>query len=678
MSAFFLTIVNMSISAGWLVLAVLLLRLILKKAPKWVSVLLWGFVAVRLICPFSIESILSLIPSAETISPGIMMDPTPQIHTGIGPLNSVINPIVSESFTPAPGASMNPLQVWIPLAAVVWIIGITVMLIYTAVSYILLRRRVAAAVLLRDNIYQSENVDSPFVLGVIVPKIYLPFQMASQDMEHVIAHEVSHIRRNDHWWKPFGFLLLTIHWFNPLMWLGYILLCRDIELACDEKVIKEMDNENRADYTQALVSCSVNRRSIAACPLAFGEIGVKERVKSVMNYKKPAFWIILASIIACAIVAVCFLTNPKEQPPLPNIHDKTYAVEEITYEGGVFGFSMRASDHLPFFKIDENRNLFSQKVLTKDGVWTQLGKLEELDLNVWNFDMLFFDHGDWEGEASAGSIRKNTAKAWHLTYKQEFLCYVLQQKNGDIYLAYGYHNMGVGDVLYTRIRWLFKLAEGAPDTSALTARSGDSAVPLLSFPAQTAIADIAASVQWLEVDSIEDWQDPFSFWRGDEEIVGTYCIYDATMRPVDKIGLFDHSAFSYIIQEPNPIRRFVVTVSLPSDSDTEIYAFGFAYDGTMTLEDVLALAEKTEDLTFGDFSGFVGKVGMGGSGAIMGEYYIDSNFRLSLRSDPFVHARLHCDACARSINIQKGDVKAFIEAHSHSVADSAVPDRNAE
>ena len=325
MSEFFLKVVNMSISASWLVLAVLLLRLVLKKAPKWVSVLLWGFVAIRLICPFSIESMLSLIPSAETISPEIMMDPTPEIHTGIHSLNSVINPVVSNAFAPDPLVSMNPLQLWIPLAAVAWIAGIAAMLIYTAVSYILLRRKVATAVLLRDNIFQSENVDSPFVLGIVGPKIYLPFRMDGKNLEHVIAHEKSHIRRRDHWWKPLGFVLLALHWFNPLMWLGYILLCRDIELACDEKVIKEMDNESKADYTQALVACSVDRRSIAACPLAFGEVGVKARVKSVMNYKKPAFWIIAAAIITCVAVAVCFLTNPLASPALEMNGNNTIA-----------------------------------------------------------------------------------------------------------------------------------------------------------------------------------------------------------------------------------------------------------------------------------------------------------------------------------------------------------------
>ena len=310
MSELFLKIVNMSISASWVVIAVLALRFCLKKAPKWVNVLLWGIVAARMVFPFSIESVLSLIPSAETISPTIMMEQSPSVQTGVPALNHVINPVISGSFTPAPGASANPLQIWIPVLAGIWLFGIAALFLYSAVSYWRLRRKVCEAVILRGNIYQSEKVCSPFVLGIIRPKIYLPYHMDSREMGHVIAHEQTHICRRDHWWKPLGFLLLTIHWFNPLMWLSYVLLCRDIELACDEKVIGEMGNEQRADYTQALVTCSVGRRVIAACPLAFGEIGVKERVKSVMNYKKPAFWIVLASVIVCAVIAVCFLTNP--------------------------------------------------------------------------------------------------------------------------------------------------------------------------------------------------------------------------------------------------------------------------------------------------------------------------------------------------------------------------------
>lgn len=311
MSELFLKIVNMSISAGWVVLAVLILRLLLRKAPKWITVLMWGIVAVRLVCPFTIESVLSLIPSTETVSHDIMMDPTPTVQTGVPVINNSVNPIITETLAPASGDSVNPLQIWIPILSAVWLAGVTVLLVYTLISYIRLRLRVRTAVSLRDNVYESENISSPFVLGVIRPRIYLPFNISVNDAEHVIAHEQAHIRRKDHLWKPIGFLLLTVHWFNPLVWLGYVLLCRDIELACDEKVVKTLDFEQRADYSQALLNCSVNRRMIAACPLAFGEVGVKDRVKSVLNYKKPAFWIIIIAIIASVIVAVCFLTDPK-------------------------------------------------------------------------------------------------------------------------------------------------------------------------------------------------------------------------------------------------------------------------------------------------------------------------------------------------------------------------------
>ena len=295
MSALFLTILHMSVCASWLVLAVLLLRLCLRRAPKWFNVLLWGIVAVRLVFPFSVESPLSLLPRTEAIRPAAIA-----VQTQPAQISSAA----------AAGGSAAPAQSWLSILAWVWLTGAAALLLYTMVSTLRLRHRVREAVRLRGNIYQSERIDSPFVLGTIRPRIYLPYRMDSRDRQHVIAHEQAHLRRGDHLWKPLGFLLLTIHWFNPVMWLSYVLLCRDIELACDETVIRELGCEQRADYMQALVSCSVNRRRIAACPLAFGEIGVKERVKSVMNYKKPTFWIILVAVIACIVLAVCFLTDP--------------------------------------------------------------------------------------------------------------------------------------------------------------------------------------------------------------------------------------------------------------------------------------------------------------------------------------------------------------------------------
>lgn len=312
MEAIFLKILNMSITASWLVLAIVILRLILKKAPKAISVFMWALVGVRLICPFSFESILSLIPSSETVPQDIIYSEAPAIHSGVPIFNSTVNPIISENLAPEVGASVNPMQIIAFVASVVWIVGIVAMLLYTVISYFRIHRKVREAVPYQDNIWLCDHIDTPFILGVIRPRIYLPSNMNEQDIEYVIAHEKAHLKRHDHWWKPLGFLLLTVYWFNPILWIAYILLCKDIELACDEKVIKDMGTEIKKPYSEALINCSVPRKMISACPLAFGEVGVKGRVKSVLNYKKPAFWIIVVAVVASIVVAVCFLTNPKQ------------------------------------------------------------------------------------------------------------------------------------------------------------------------------------------------------------------------------------------------------------------------------------------------------------------------------------------------------------------------------
>lgn len=313
MTELFLHVVNGSISASWLVLAVLLARLVLKRAPKWAHVLLWGIVGVRLIFPFSLESALSLIPSAETISPTILTDATPRVYTGFPNLNQSINPVLTQATASAPDAAPNLLEIWLPVLAVLWFFGMAGLLGWSAVSYLRLRRRVSTAVRLEDNLYQSDTVLSPFVLGLMHPRIYLPFCLDQDTMHHVVAHERAHIQRRDHWWKPLGFVLLSVYWFNPLLWLAYLLLCRDIELACDEKVVRGMEPQQRADYSQALLSCSVRHPTIAACPLAFGEVGVKQRVKSVLRYQRPTVLAVAASVVVCVLVGVFFLTDP----PIP-------------------------------------------------------------------------------------------------------------------------------------------------------------------------------------------------------------------------------------------------------------------------------------------------------------------------------------------------------------------------
>lgn len=309
----FLKLVNLSISASWLILAVLVLRVVLKKAPKWVMPLLWGVVALRLVCLFSIESALSLIPSAETIPSEIVTETREPVLYEQATLDIVTNPTLPSAAEVPVGVSRQQAQVDFNIYSVLWLAGMAALLVHALVSAGKLKRKLATAILLRDNIYESEFVDSPFVFGVVKPNIYLPMHMDEGTAAYVIAHEHAHLARRDHWWKVLGYLVLALHWFNPLVWVAYILFCRDIELACDEKVVKGLDGAARADYSQALLSCAAPGRAVAACPLAFGEGNIKTRVKSALHYKKPAFWVAAAAVLAVVIVAVCFLTNPRSE-----------------------------------------------------------------------------------------------------------------------------------------------------------------------------------------------------------------------------------------------------------------------------------------------------------------------------------------------------------------------------
>ena len=314
MAAVFLKLLNLSISASWLVLAVLVLRLISKRSPKWVNVLLWGIVALRLVLPFSIESALSLIPSAETVSPAaVQFAPAPTITSGVSVIDNAVNPSLSEHFAAVPTASVNPLYVWTEIAGWVWLIGLGAMLLYALVSYLRLRRRVSVSLPIQDHIYLCDAISSPFILGVVKPRIYLPSGLDEVQRQNVLSHERAHLARRDHWWKPLGFALLAVYWFNPVLWLAYALLCRDIELACDERVIRTMDESAVKTYSTVLLACSMPRKAVITCPLAFGEVGVKERVRNALHYKKPAFWVVAASVAVCVVVAVCFLTDPEHE-----------------------------------------------------------------------------------------------------------------------------------------------------------------------------------------------------------------------------------------------------------------------------------------------------------------------------------------------------------------------------
>ena len=338
MAAVFLKLLNLSISASWLVLAVLVLRLGSKRSPKWMNVLLWGIVALRLVLPFSVESALSLIPSAETVSPAaVQFDPAPTITSGVSVIDNAVNPSLSEHFSAVPTASVNPLYVWTEIAGWVWLIGLGAMLLYALVSYLRLRRRVSVSLPIQDHIYLCDAISSPFILGVVKPHIYLPSGLDEVQRQNVLSHERAHLARRDHWWKPLGFALLAVYWFNPVLWLAYALLCRDIELACDERVIRTMDESAVKTYSTVLLACSMLRKAAITCPLAFGEVGVKERVKNALHYKKPAFRVVAASVAVCVVVAVCFLTNPPtdtDAAGLIGFHRERVTYADVTDENG--------------------------------------------------------------------------------------------------------------------------------------------------------------------------------------------------------------------------------------------------------------------------------------------------------------------------------------------------------
>ena len=388
MSKLFLHLLNISITAGWIVLIVVLLRFVLKKAPKWTRVLLWGLVALRLLLPVSIESVTSLVPSAETVKvETVAYTPSAQpaapapapvarerivIETGFPAINNAVNPTVEQAAKQA-----DTVAVIKTVAGWVWLAGAAAMLLYAAISYLRLRLRVRASVRFEKGAYVCDEIQSPFILGLLLPKIYLPSGMDDTTKQYVLAHERSHLKRFDHIWKPLGFLLLAVYWFNPLLWLAYILLCRDIELACDEKVVKEYGAEAKAAYSEALLKSSVSRRSIAACPLAFGEVGVKSRVKSILNYKKPAFWIILVAVLAGIVTAVCFLTVPKR--------DKTAEADAEPMSGENMKVACILAETGAFGETNINENM-----------WTGLSAFAEA--HNWTYDNQYFYEAPFDDE----------------------------------------------------------------------------------------------------------------------------------------------------------------------------------------------------------------------------------------------------------------------------------------
>lgn len=401
MGDIFIKILNMSISASWMILAVILIRLVMKKAPKWSICLLWGIVAMRLVIPFSLESIYSLIPSNEVIPENITEAVNPHINSGIVYVDAAINPVMQANLSPQIGNSANPMQIVVYIASLIWCVGVSICLLYALISYVVLRMKVRVSKKVMDNVYACDEVKSPFILGVFRPVIYIPSGMDSKTLDYVTDHEKAHLKRGDHFWKPLGFIILSVYWFNPLCWVAYILLCRDIEYACDEKVIRDKDKEYTNSYSQALLDCNAHRKIIAACPLAFGETGVKSRIKNVLNYKKPAFWVIMVAVIACIVVAVCFLTNPKRKENKSEIAETISELAPVNVNTGDIDDGVEAIGD-----IDQN------------GVQDRIifGETEENESYLFSWDLEFNGEIIYHGE---NVLRCHFGDVWYLDLDED-------------------------------------------------------------------------------------------------------------------------------------------------------------------------------------------------------------------------------------------------------------------
>ncbi len=392
MEGLFLQILNMSVSASWLILAVILIRLLLGKAPKGLRYVLWALVGIRLLCPVFIESDFSLIPSAETFEEESVNSDKPEIHSGVAFLDEIINPVLpttpnvpsvenvvgndaaQDDLLQHGSAQNNAMQDDVTseesispmiMLSWVWLIGILGMLGYALISYMRLRKTVKPSMQLEDNLWVCDEIQSPFIMGLVNPRIYMPSYVGEEHKPYIVAHEMEHLRYRDHWWKPLGFAILAIHWFNPLVWMAYILMCRDIELACDERVIQVMGVEEKKNYSKSLLLCSTPRHFISACPVAFGEVGVKERIKRIVDYKKPAVWAAGLGIVVCVVIAICFMTNPKEVPS--DNTEGTEGTEETEVEQVEVGPIDEAT--LKWFETEffnNNENLIVNMFLTSE------------------------------------------------------------------------------------------------------------------------------------------------------------------------------------------------------------------------------------------------------------------------------------------------------------------------
>ena len=345
MQELFVAILNMSITAGYVIVAVLLARLLLRRAPKKYTYLLWSAVAFRLCCPVSFSSAFSLLcltgapvqtggSAIQYVPPEIGLMTQPQINIGIaGSATPVTLPPA------APETSANPMQIWLFAAAVVWGIGMVVLLGCSLLRGWRLRRRMRTAVRLRDNIYEAEQIPSPFILGLLRPRIYIPFGLDDDTRRYVLAHERYHLRHGDHWVKALAFCLLVVHWFNPLCWAAFCLMSQDMEMRCDEAVLAR-EGDTKA-YSLCLLSFAANRRFPAPGPLAFGESGAKARIRHALNWKKPRLWLsVLAAVLCVGLLLLCVANPAGLRLDLEKTPIVSAATTDLRWDAGPLSFDL--------------------------------------------------------------------------------------------------------------------------------------------------------------------------------------------------------------------------------------------------------------------------------------------------------------------------------------------------
>jgi beta-lactamase regulating signal transducer with metallopeptidase domain len=372
----FLEIFNISILATWVILAVLILRKVLKKAPAWSRCALWSVVGLRLVCPFRIHSSLSLIASRYPLGLTQLYRSQPQLNSGIDALDEVVNPVFSQAFGWEGSPDLTPLRAFMTIGGWVWLTGVVVLLGYMAVSYLWTCRNLRLSAPLEDHVYQCDTVQTPFILGILKPRVYLPSVMKQEEYIHILAHERAHIRRKDYWWKPLGFAILAVYWFNPLVWLAYVLLCRDMEQAADERVIDGFSVEERKAYSETLLRYSVPRSSLRGCPLAFGEVGVKQRIKSVLAYRKPAKWIVITATVLCLLAVICFTTEPWPITNPTDIAGKSFGQGEYAFGTSIYFWEDGVYNCTPFGLLSSTIDV---------GHWEIEGKV----LHLWKVQEVF-------------------------------------------------------------------------------------------------------------------------------------------------------------------------------------------------------------------------------------------------------------------------------------------------